>query len=252
MPEESIMQNELDVPAGADLVKRLSADQVHEFEARPLTRQEYISAMVHFYRGELARANAWRIRLDTSSNWAVVAAIGLLSFAFGVPEHSHASILFGMILIFHFLALEGRRYRFFDLWRYRLRLIEENFYGPIVARDLHSPDRNWGKLMAGDLLRPQFKISYWQALRARLVSNYLSLFVMLLLAWLGKLLIQPALDGRFWHQMSIGPIPWYLPLSFVGVLYTFLAVICFFVKRVSHPDLDYLSREDSAPPQVDF
>ncbi|CAN5330834.1 hypothetical protein BH18GEM1_BH18GEM1_19450 [soil metagenome] len=40
------------------------------FEDYPLTRIEYITAMVHFYRGELARADAWRARLDPTTNWA--------------------------------------------------------------------------------------------------------------------------------------------------------------------------------------
>ena len=40
------------------------------FEDYPLTRQEYISAMVHFYRGEMYRSQIWRQRLDTTTNWA--------------------------------------------------------------------------------------------------------------------------------------------------------------------------------------
>jgi len=37
------------------------------FEDYPLTRSEYISAMVHFYRGERSRADAWRSRLETDA-----------------------------------------------------------------------------------------------------------------------------------------------------------------------------------------
>lgn len=36
-----------------------------------MTRAEYIAALVHFYRGELGRALALRIRLDTTTNWAI-------------------------------------------------------------------------------------------------------------------------------------------------------------------------------------
>jgi uncharacterized membrane protein len=33
-----------------------------DYESTPLTRQEYISAIVHLYRGELDRATTWRLR----------------------------------------------------------------------------------------------------------------------------------------------------------------------------------------------
>ena len=42
-------------------------DDQRGFEDYPLTRVEYITAMVHHYRGEMARAIAWRKRLDSSS-----------------------------------------------------------------------------------------------------------------------------------------------------------------------------------------
>lgn len=222
-----------------------------DLESTPLTRPEYISAMVHFYRGELTRANAWRLRLDTSTNWAIIASIGLLSFAFGVPAHSHASILFAMVLDLHFLALEARRYRFFDLWRYRLRMVEENFYGPILTRELHSPDRNWGDLLAGDLLRPEFKITYWQALRARFTSNYRTLFLILLGAWVGKLMLHPSVPGGLLQQMAIGAVPGFVPLALVVALYGSLLLLNLFATRVEHPDLVYVQR-GVAGTHVDF
>ncbi len=39
-----------------------------DFEAYPLTRSEYIAALVHFYRGERSRADAWRAR-DGNTLW---------------------------------------------------------------------------------------------------------------------------------------------------------------------------------------
>ncbi|MFQ5740598.1 MAG: DUF2270 domain-containing protein [Acidobacteriota bacterium] len=229
-----------------------SAQPPGAFEAYPLTRTEYISAMVHFYRGELTRANSWRIRLDTSTNWAIIASIGLLSFAFGTPEHSHASIVLGMLLVLHFLALEARRYRFFDLFRYRLRMVEENFYGPLLSRDLHSPESNWGRLMAGHLFKPEFKITYLQAFRARFASNYVALFFILLSAWVSKLIIHGGEGKSFLERLSIGPIPWYVSLSLVGGVYIFLLAVLVFVSKVTHPDLEYVSRIDRPEDRPDF
>ena len=46
-------------------------EQHGRFEDYPLTRQEYISVMVHFYRGEVHRSTTWRQRLDAtrSTRW---------------------------------------------------------------------------------------------------------------------------------------------------------------------------------------
>ncbi len=210
------------------------------FEEYPLTRSEYISAMVHFYRGELNRANTWRLRLDTSTNWAIIATMGLLSFAFGVREHTHGSMILGMFLVLHFLTLEARRFRFFDVWRTRLRMIEENFYGPILRRDLSSREHNWGQLVAEDLIHPRFKITYLQAVRARLVRNYLPLFVTLLFAWVVKLVWHPEVDSEFWFdRMAFGPVPWQVAFFLVFVLYASLFAIIWLVPPSHSQDSDY-------------
>ena len=68
--------------------------EAHEYESTPLSRQEYISAIVHLYRGEMSRATAWRIRLDTTTNWAVLTTAGLLAFAFRRPFERAPGALF--------------------------------------------------------------------------------------------------------------------------------------------------------------
>ena len=57
-------------------------DRQRGFEDYPLTRQEYINVMVHFYRGEIHRSTVWRQRLDATTNWAVLTTAGILSFSF--------------------------------------------------------------------------------------------------------------------------------------------------------------------------
>ena len=52
---------------GAEVVQ-----EVEDEDRRPLTRAEFATAMAHFYRGEIARANVWRQRLDATFNWAVL------------------------------------------------------------------------------------------------------------------------------------------------------------------------------------
>lgn len=218
------------------------------FEASPLSRIEYITVLVHFYRGEVSRSTHWRIRLDTTTNWAIFSVMGLITFSLGERSHSHVGILAGMVLVFTFLGIEARRFRFFDVWRSRVRIVEENFFGPIFRRDLQSPVEKWGMIVAEDLLHPRFKITYHQALRARLIRNYGVLFVLLLASWFVKLLINPGLDGGlatpFLDRMAVGPVPWWVPLCFVLGIYFYLMAILVLVPSISAPEEAYWGRDN--------
>lgn len=221
-------------------------DDDQAFEDYPLRRTEYISALVHLYRGELGRANIWRMRLDTTTNWAIITSMGLLSFAFNRHDNSHAILLVGMLMILTFLTVEARRYRLFDVWHNRVRIIEENFYGPILRRDLESRRGNWGNLIADDLLRPRFKITYMQAFRSRLIRNYVPLFGLVLLAWIVKITItpsQPPAWNGFVQGCSIGPIPGWEILSGVAALYGFLLGVVLFVKKPPETEFWHHSAE---------
>lgn len=226
-----------------------------DYESTPLSRAEYIAAVVHLYRGELHRANAWRIRLDNTTNWAVLTTAGLLTFTFGESGHSHWALLVGMAMISAFLAFEARRYRYADVWRNRVRLIEENFYGPILRRDPVSPERDWGELVARDLFEPTFKLTRLQALRARFTRNYWALFVVLLGAWAVRLLTSPEPCGS-WDELrqrlSSGPLlPWWLPLVYVGLCLTGMSVLLL-VARPAPDAADVLRAESEHRSQPDL
>jgi len=224
-----------------------------EFEDFPLSRAEYISAMVHLYRGELGRANTWRIRLDTTTNWAIVVTVGILSFAFGDAAHPSAAIILGMFLVVDFLVLEARRYRFFDVWKNRVRMLEENFYTPLLRRNLVSPKERWGSLVAADLHSPHFKITYMQAFKARLKGNYYFLFLVLLGGWLGKVLLQPATPSlSVLDRFGGGVVPWWLPVGVVVALYAFLAGVLLIVPPINEPEGAVWSREGREGALPDF
>ena len=163
-----------------------------EFEGKPLTRSEYIAAMVHLYRGEMQRSLVWRQRMDITTNWAVLTSGALLTFLFSQANHIHLVAVLGILLVFFMLCYEARRFRFFNVWRYRVRQMEENFFGPLLRRDLTSPIENWAFVVAEDLMTPRFKFGFLTALRARLIRNYLPIFLVLYGAWLAKLSVHPA------------------------------------------------------------
>lgn len=198
-----------------------------DFEDQPLTRSEYVAAMVHFYRGELQRTLEWRKRMDTTTHWALISTVGILTFSFSYPAYGQETLITGMYANLMFLVHESRRFRFFDMWRSRLRMIEENFYGPILRRDLHSPIEQWGQRVAADLLHPKFKITRLQAMRARLRRNYSYLFAFLFLAWIGRAIVLPKPSGEplLPSLFAMGVVPWWIPVGLVALLYTFLVLL---------------------------
>jgi uncharacterized membrane protein len=204
-------------------MEQLHARSVAEsLETIPLTRPEYISAMVHFYRGEMYRSQVWRTRLDTTTNWAVVTVAGMISFAFSSPEHSAFTLLLANVLITGFLAMEARRYRYFCVFRARVRMIEENFYVPLIRRSLVSPMDDWRERIARDLDAPKFKNTYLEALLFRLSRNYCWLYSVVAVTWVVKLFIHPTPAEsltQIYERMGIGPIPsWAVLVSMVALV----------------------------------
>ncbi|MCB9833711.1 MAG: DUF2270 domain-containing protein [Planctomycetes bacterium] len=215
-----------------------SRNKESSFEGYPLTRAEYISAMVHLYRGEQHRAQVWRTRLDTTTNWAVLSIGALLSFAF-TNHMGDVVLVLGMYMIFTMLVFESRRFRFYDVWRNRVRRIEENFYVPILRRDLSSPVENWGFYVAEDLLNPSYKITFLMAMKARMVNNYLPLFLVLLGAWFFCFFREVPMGSGQLKGFKMISIPHWIPVGGVCVLYGFLGYVTFFVKRSLRPEEVY-------------
>ena len=86
----------------------------------PIQDRNYYTAVAHFYRGEMGRIMIWRQRLDTTTNWAIITATGVVSFALGSREVSHVVFLLANFIVFLLLIIEGRRYRYYDAFRARV------------------------------------------------------------------------------------------------------------------------------------
>jgi uncharacterized membrane protein len=109
-------------------------EPVWHYRGYDLRAPEFTTAMVHFYRGEISRANTWRNRLDATTNWAIVTTAAVISFAFtNITPGSHAVLLIDAVLILIFLWIEARRYRYFELFSYRVRLLETDFFAAMLV-----------------------------------------------------------------------------------------------------------------------
>ena len=194
----------------------------------PRLDPSYVNAMAHFYRGELGRIMAWRARLDSTTNWASTTTSTIFTVAFSLDRVPHIIFFFNLGIVWIMLWIEARRYRFYDAFRARVRMLEAHFLVPIVAQNSTLLQGDWQKLVCADLLLPSFKISAFEAVGRRLKRNYIFIFLIILTAWVTKIFLhaQPHIDSfaSFYAALRVGPsIPsWLVAGIFIG---TFVSVI---------------------------
>ncbi len=202
-----------DAPETAPIHQTITPEQVAAAAPprphRKLSPGEFNMAMVHFYRGEVSRANTWRNRLDTTTNWAVLTTGATLSFAFSSPTNPHFVILINTVLVCFFLFMEARRYRYYEIWSSRVRVLETGFFTQVLAPEKPTDDV-WISHLVEDLRAPHFTISEWEAVGRRLRRNYLWIFALLAASWNLKVYIHPvpAYDfNAFIDRATIGVVP---------------------------------------------
>ena len=128
--------------------------------------------------GRISGAN----RLDATTNWAVITAGATLSFVFSSPDNPHFAIPINSILVSIFLFMEARRYRYYEVWANRVRVLETGYFAPMLSHRTIPPDKEWAEHISADLLAPHFTISEWEAVGRRLRANYLWIFILLALS----------------------------------------------------------------------
>jgi uncharacterized membrane protein len=176
-----------------------------------------LTALAHLYRGEVYRSTLWRTRLDQTTNWAVVTTGIALSLTFAGPEASPLPLILLGLLVAVFLLFEARRYRYFNVWRARCRLIETDVYAPMLRGKGVTMDGKWNTLLADDYAQPHFHISYARSIGRRLRKNYAYILAVQGAAYFGKLAIHPVgvtSIAEFLDRAAIGPLPgWFVLLA---------------------------------------
>ena len=180
-----------------------------------------IGALAHLYRGEVYRSTVWRTRLDSSTNWAVVTTGIALSATYSNAEASPLPMVLVGLLVTVFLLFEARRYRYFNVWRARARLLETDFYAPMLSDEGARRGLDWAALLARDYRNPSYNISYARAIGRRVRRTYSWIFAIQAIAYYGKLAIHPSpltTLAEVWQRAAIGPIPGELVVA-AGVLF---------------------------------
>ena len=160
----------------------------------PSSPGEFITVFAHFHRAEIARMAGWRDRIDRTTNWAITLVAAMLSVSLSTSNAHHSVLMFAMVLAFFLLMIESRRYRFFDVYRSRVRRLERNYYAKLFDPSL-KVEEDWQRIMAADLQTPTFVMSMAEAVSRRLRRNYIWIFLILLGAWALKVTF-PSFSGE--------------------------------------------------------
>src|SRR5690606_9203813 len=113
-----------------------------------------------------------------TTNWAITVVAALLSVSLSTPTSHHGVLLFAMLLITLLLLIEARRYRFFDVYRARVRQLER-FYFAEILNPRGTLALDWAAPIAKSLRNPEFMISYSDAACRRLRRNYCWMYLIL-------------------------------------------------------------------------
>lgn len=188
----------------------------------------YVTAMSHFYRGEIGRIMQWRARIDNTTNWAITTTTTIFTVSFSVREVPHIIFAFNLAIVSIMLWIEARRYRFYDAFRARVRMLEAHFLVPVLMYDKELKQGDWRKMLSEDLLLPSFKISAIEAVGRRLKRNYVFIYLIILVAWVTKIFLHAKTPisnwATFYDALHVGEtIPgWHVAVVFlataVGVL----------------------------------
>ena len=69
--------------------------------------QGYITAMSHFYRGEIGRIMIWRQRLDTTTTWGITTTGTIFTVAFSFEKVPHLIFFFNLAIVLMMLWIEA-------------------------------------------------------------------------------------------------------------------------------------------------
>jgi len=204
------------------------ADFTPESELPDFTSSWYIGTIVHFYRGEMSRMLVWRGRFDATTNWAVIITGSLVAYAVGNPEWSNDAIVVNLAVLGFFAFLEARRFRFYDAYRMRVRMLEVHFIAPVLlGNDQRLLEGAWRQQLASDLIVPTFKCSLLFALGRRCKRVYFALHGFVIFVWC-VLVVKRAEAATFYEAIEafrVEGISGRIVLSFLALFYTVVILL---------------------------
>jgi uncharacterized membrane protein len=206
--------------------------------------------LAHYYRAMVGRADVWRTRMDTTTNWTMGATAAIVSFTLGNPAIPHYAVSIAVLMTLGFLVLEARRLTFYHLWQQRVLLLERELIRPALhavhtdqnvspSPEETGPDsteragREEADLIASldaGLGRTVPSMSHHKAIARRLRRIYLYIFGVQLLAWILKLSNHPSAvtsPVELVTRAQIGAVPGVVVLVSTAALFLAAVILGF-------------------------
>jgi uncharacterized membrane protein len=161
-------------------------------------------------------------------------------------------LLFAMLLVSLLLFVEARRYRFYDVYRMRVRQFERHYFAQSFSATAIDPGAApWLDALAQDLRHPRFRVDLGTALTRRLRRNYIWLYGILLLAWVLKITSPRLADDvstaesvgtlqAIVGNAALGPLPGWIVIAAVAIFHVLLVVAYLRSRRRAHEDEVYV------------
>ncbi len=194
--------------------------------------------IAHLYRGEVDRAVSWRQRLDSTTNFAMTIMGAILAYAFAGQGGGHMTILIAMLVGLTFLLIEANRYRIYDIWRSRVRSMQENVFADALDPSGGTEQTDWREQLSRDYRNPAHKMPFRHAVAHRLRRVYLPVLLGLLVIWLFHISVYGE-AGSPVDNAAIEAVPGVVVIAAVGLSYLGIVAVAFL------PDLKEESEGDS-------
>lgn len=203
-------------------------------DSEPFARDRS-TILIHYYRAMVGRADTWRMRMDATTNWAIVTTAAVISFALGNATIPHYGVFIASVMTLSFLLLEARRLTFYHLWQQRVLLLERGLIRPALwagsgtapPEPAPAPEA-FASAVDPHLGRTVPTMPLRKAVARRMRRIYLYLFATQGLAWILKLASAPTAPGTpesFASRAQVAGIPGEITLGIAGA--TFVGALLF-------------------------
>jgi len=202
------------------------------------------SIIAHLYRGEVDRAVSWRQRLDSTTNFAMTIMGAILAYAFAGQGAGHTTVLIAMVVGLTFLLIEANRYQQYDIWRSRVRSMQENVFADALDPSGGTEQTDWRAQLSRDYRNPAEKMPFLHAVAHRLRRVYLPVLVGLLAIWLFHLLVYGD-TGSPVDNAAIEGVPGAVVIAAVGLSYLGIIAVAFQPNLKTESEGDRLAELDA-------
>ena len=188
--------------------------------------------------------------MDVTTTWAITSTTTIIGAAFSFKDIPHIIFFFNLALVWIMLWIEARRYRFYDAFRGRVRMIESHFLVPMVSQSSRLLDGEWWKLVCEDLIMPSFKITRLEAIGRRMKRNYVFIFAIIMVAWTMKIFVHAQTPihsfGEFYNALAVRELPaWLASVVYFGTIISITGLTLFVARTTSEEVSEFDSGNSS-------